>query len=161
MKRLLLTLLFLAPLALLASIVVTYHITTKRVTGIVHSADSLNYLGTGNLINPVIPAGMETNLNAWWVTNGLIAAVPQSVLNAEFIVSSNAAIAAAAINRSNVVSKASNYPALTNDLGRILRAFAYLTLDQINLLRRSNSLPIITTNTFINALSNAVVNDPR
>lgn len=163
MKRLLTILIVVFPLAILASIVVEYHQSTKRVVRVIESANTLEYLRTGYLVNPVIPAGMQTNMNGYWVTNEVIQAVPQSVLDAEFVARSNATILLASISRSNAVADAANYTSFTNSLGRILRVFALLTLDQVNTLRRASVPPlaIITTNQFLNALSNAVVADPR
>lgn len=159
MKKFITLFCILFPLALLASFVVVYDTSSKRVTGTISSADTLAYMNrTGYLVNPVVPDGMFTNLNNFWVTNNAIEAVPQSVLDAEWLAASNASVVAQIQFRSNLVQSASDYVIGTNDADKlILKAFALLVLDQINTLRQNtNKLAIITTNTFLQSLSNTV-----
>ena len=161
MKRILITLSLLLPLAALASFVVVFNQVSKRVTGTIASANTLEYTGDGYLINPVVPDGMLTNLNRFWVTNGIIEAVPQSVLDAEAAAAAAAQVLAVAVNRTNIINAASSFADGTNIEQRIIRAFALLTLDQVNTLRKLQSLVIITTNQFLIGLSNTVKADIR
>ena len=159
MKKLITLLLLLTCSAVIASIVVLFDPVTGRIGQVIPSADTLQYVGRPDaLINPAFPTN---DLSNCWVTNGSITSKTQAHLDADFQALSNSIILAAWTTRSNVVQKASWYTQNTNTEGRILRAFALLTLDQINVLRKTNGMSIITTNVFLTAMSNAVINDPR
>jgi hypothetical protein len=159
MKKLATLFLLLIASAALASVVVMFNPTTGQIGQVIPSADTLAYLNRNDaLINPAFPA---TPLALCWVTNGAIVAKTQAHLDGEFQAQSNAVIAFAALIRSNDVDRASRYMFATNAEGRILRMFALLTLDQINVLRKTNGMSIITTNVFLNAMSNAVAGDTR
>jgi len=161
-KRILIFLsLLLGPLAF-ASMVILFDPATGRNLRRIDSADTLAYLSrTDCLINPVLPTNA---LNLCYVTNGAVEVIPQAWLDAEalaaWIAQSNANVLFIATERSNMIATASAYMYGTNAEGRILRAFALLTLDQINTLRKLHSLPVITTNTFLTAMSNSVTADP-
>jgi hypothetical protein len=66
-----------------------------------------------------------------------------------------------AVNRTNTIEAASSFTEGTNIEQRIVRAFALLTLDQVNTLRKLHSLAVITTNQFLIGLSNTVKADTR
>jgi len=154
--------LVIAPLAF-ASIVVIFDPATGRNLRRLDSVDTIQYANrTDVLINPVFPTNA---LNLCYVTNGTIQPIPQAWIDAEalaaWIAQSNANVLNIATERSNMISTASAYMYGTNAEGRILRAFALLTLDQINVLRKLHSLPVITTNTFLTAMSNSVTGDPK
>lgn len=163
MKKLLTFLLCVASVTVLASIVVIFDPATGRNLRRIDSADTLQYVSrTDVLINPVFPTNA---LNLCYATNGTIQPIPQAWLDSEalaaWITQSNANVLNIATERSNMISTASAYMYGTNAEGRILRAFALLTLDQINTLRKLHSLAVITTNTFLTAMSNSVTADTR
>lgn len=159
MKKLIALVFWLTAAAVVASVVVIFDPPTGRIVRVIPSADTLQYIGASNaLINPVFPTN---DIAQCMVTNGVIIPKPDDYLVAEFQTASNATVLARDRFRSNTLTRASRYMQTTDAEGRMFRAFALLTLDQLNTLRRTNGMSIITTNVFLNALSNAVINDPR
>ena len=142
-----------------ASIVILFNPLTGRDLVRVDSANTLEYIGKSNaLVNPDVPTN---NLAVCKVTNGAVVLLNSQELLADWLAVSNANRQSAIAERAEMVATASAYIHGTNAEGRILKAFALLTLDQINTLRKLHSLAVISTNTFLNAMSNAVINDPR
>jgi hypothetical protein len=159
MKRALIFLACLIGLSAAASIVVLFNPTTGRNLSRIDSANTLEYINRADaLINPAFPT---SNLAVCKVTNGVIVLLNANEIQANLLSASNANAVAVSAQRSNLIALASAYMYGTNAEGRILRAFALLTLDQVNVLRKTNGMPIITTNTFLNAMSNAVIGDPK
>jgi hypothetical protein len=156
-RRLTFTLLMFA-LPVAASVVLLFDTGTGRNLRLLTSADTLQYSGKpGALINPVLPTN---NLDRCYVTNGQVKLLPAAILLSDWLVASNAGWSAALDREQSMKQAASTYLNGLNADARIMRAFALLTLDQINTLRTRASLSIITTNTFLSAMSNAVLAAP-
>lgn len=173
MKKLLFAAFALAVSVAIANDIVFFNPTsspiTNRVTGYAVSLNEPLYYGATNalIITNVaaqIGAGVMTNLAGSVVQWPNVRLMTAAELNR--IAATNALIAAASVatQRSNDMAAAAQMLNATNSEGRILRAFALLTLDQINTLRQRTTLtalPVITTNVFLGAMSNMVINDPR
>lgn len=153
--------LFLAT-SVLASVVFIADPTTRRVTQIITSAHTPDYENNTNaFVNPVIDANVVLTSPLKVLPNGHVTNITAAEISSD--------ATAAWLGFSNGVFQAR----LDNQLGaalamygtnageRILRAFALLTLDQINVLRKTNSMSVISTNTFLNAMSNAVYLDTK
>lgn len=132
-----------------ASFVVVYDQSSKRVTGTIPSADSLAYNRTGYLINPVIPAGFTTNVNNFWVTNGVIQPVPQALLNTEAFVSRSNQVEAA-------VAFAMTLADETNALGRFLTAMAIVN-QQIFNKQTAGTMTNISKPQYRSAITNQII----
>lgn len=148
MKKLLLLFWFFVVPAL-ASFVVVYDQSSKRVTGIIPSADSLAYNRTGYLINPVIPAGFTTNVNNFWVTNGVIQPVPQSLLSTEAFVSRSNQVEAAVAFAMQIADD-------TNALGRFLTAQAIVNQEIFTRLRLG-TMTNMSKIQYRNAITNQII----
>lgn len=157
MKRIVIALL-LSSITAFASYIIIVHPITGRIAGEIQSADTTRYDGIpGYLINPEIPAGMtRTNWQQYYWTNDAFALIPQNWLDAEAALAQQQRDLAISNDlfqaKQSAVSRSTEYMQAANADG----AFALLTLDQINILRSRAALPIITTNQFLTALSNAV-----
>lgn len=139
--------------------VLTFNPTNGAITRYFESVETLQWLLDANaIVNPALPTN---RLALCYVTNRTVQLKTQAMLDAEAAAAVAAQAAAVAAQRSNMIALASAYVHGTNAEGRILRAFALLTLDQVNTLRKLHSLALITTNQFLAAMSNAVIADPK
>ena len=162
MKRILTLILFALAGTALASIVVLFDPNSQpvpnRVVRILHSADELAYRDRADAIVDVQSIPAAGMLKA---SNGLVVVFTQAESNLwTWYAESNATWQAAA-DRTNILNAAAEFVDGLTPESRILRAFALLTLDQINTLRKLHSLPVITTNVFLSAMTNAVKDAPR
>lgn len=147
MKRLLLFCLLAS--SAFASFVVVYDQSSKRVTGTIQSADTLAYNRTGYLINPVIPTGFATNVNNFWVTNGVIQPVPQALLNTEAFVARSNQVEAAVAFAMQIADD-------TNALGRFLTAQAIVNQEIFTRLRLG-TMTNMSKIQYRNAITNQII----
>lgn len=133
MRKRILTLLLLAfgPLAF-ASMVILFDPGTGRNLRRIDSADTLQYLGrTDALINPVLPTN---NLSLCKVTNSAVVLLNAAELLADWLSASNRAYSDFTNYLANLKSESISTVEATNDLqGRVIRAFAEVVLDELNL----------------------------
>lgn len=164
MKRIFISVLLVG--SLMASTVVIYDPQsspiTNRVVNVIRSADTLQFQGRTNaLINPVLP--VTGTLNDWKVTDTLTIV---ELTTADRTVITNAILASVAANKA-----AQERTSKTNALaavdsfemeGRILRAIAEITMDELNILRAQVALARTNTLAFQSATNrSAVVLNPR
>jgi hypothetical protein len=109
---------------------------TNRVTQLVTSADTLAYQGATNaFINPVLPA--TGSVNEWKVSNGVVMVLSQADSNAITIYNSNLVFQVTTNRQYQAKAAATNTVEDLNEMGRLIRALAEVTMDEINILRAS------------------------
>lgn len=156
--RLLILSLFLA-LNVGAAWIILFDPTTGRNLQRRDVIETLDWFGRSNvLVNPPLPTN---SLSVCKVTNLTVVPLNAQELLADWLASSNISYTASVLSRSNLLNAASTELDALDQQGRALRFVVLLTLDQINFLRRTNGMSIITTQQLVNAISNAVRNDPR
>lgn len=148
----------------LASIVVLFDPNSQpipgRVVRVLHSANELEFLNNTNALVGVT-AFPEGTFADWKVSNRVLHALSTADRATQAAWMQSNAVWDAAVERTNLLNAAAQFVDGLTPESRILRAFALLTLDQINTLRKQHSLAVITTNTFLAAMTNAVKADPR
>ena len=129
MKKILLVLLLVGQAAL-GSIIVFFNPVTGQVTGRADNVQMLDYAGRTDVV--AVMSLPTINLALCKVTNGTVVLWNADELLAQWMASSNAAVAAGITDRSNTIAFAKTFADGTNDVQRFVRALFTVTLDMIN-----------------------------
>jgi hypothetical protein len=163
MKTLLVSLLLMCGLAFGSDVVLydpTGLVVTNRVIAVLRSVNTTDYESLTNvLINPVLP----TNPQPWKVLDGNVVALTAQDQTA---ISNAFAAAQSALATARQTASKTNAPvALENfdETGRLIRALAEVTMNEINILRTNRSTNVLSPRTLTQlktAITNSLIAQP-